>query len=392
MLTLAFDRMIGSHGHPNLAEFSAMPYTPEWRQFDRHWPYVVPLRLTMYLDQAGIPYQCQSVDQAESAWYPVCISWFDFNIDYIDLIPESTKLKIREQNLRVMFYYHEGDNPKRIRDRLSDLCLLHGINNEKIVLVSGNSSAADISGCIYFDDLQCFLRYVNREQQPNIDQVINPNRRYEFTALSRNHKWWRATAFADLHRHGVLSNSQWSYRSDFPIQDTSEDNPISVSEILGLEDYLKEFLKKGPYVCDDVSTDRQIDFHLVNDDLHYQSYWNIVLETHFDADQSGGTFLTEKTFKPIKYGQPFVIAGPPGSLEQLRRQGYRVFDHVLDNSYDQIIDNTQRWCAVRDLVIEICCRGPRTLWQQCQEDVIWNQKMFSSRTEIAVNNLLNQLL
>ena len=391
MLTLAFDRMIGSHGYPNLAKFSALPYTPEWRQFDRHWPYVVPLRLTMYLDQADVAYQYQLVDQAGSAWYPICISWFDFSIDYINLIPESTKSKIRSGGLSVMFYYHEGDNPKRIRDRLTDLCFAHDIDYRKIILISGNSAAANIPGCIYFDDLQCFLRYVNRDQQPKMDRMICPDRSYEFTALSRNHKWWRATAIADLHRHGVLSHSQWSYRSDFPVQDSPEDNPISVTEIFGLEEYLKEFLEKGPYICDDVSTDKQIDFHEVNDELHYQSYWNIVLETHFDADQSGGTFLTEKTFKPIKYGQPFVIAGPPGSLEQLRRQGYRVFDHVLDNSYDLITDNTQRWCAVRDLLVEICCRGPQLLWQQCQEDILWNQQMFLSRQETAVNNLLNQL-
>jgi hypothetical protein len=41
----------------------------------------------------------------------------------------------------------------------------------------------------------------------------------------------------------------------------------------------------------------------------------LCLETHFDADQSGGAFLTEKTFKPIKHGQMFFVAGPAGSLQ-----------------------------------------------------------------------------
>ena len=41
--------------------------------------------------------------------------------------------------------------------------------------------------------------------------------------------------------------------------------------------------------------------------------------------------LTEKTFKPIKHGQLFFVAGPAGSLQALRDMGYRTFDHVLDN-------------------------------------------------------------
>ena len=44
--------------------------------------------------------------------------------------------------------------------------------------------------------------------------------------------------------------------------------------------------------------------------------------------------LTEKTFKPIKHGQMFFVAGPAGSLQVLRDLGYRVFDSVLDNNQD----------------------------------------------------------
>jgi hypothetical protein len=392
MLILVFDRMINDRGYPNLAQHHARPYTPEWRQFDRHWPFVVPLRLTMYLNHAGISYQCLPTNQAQSGWYPVCISWFDFSIDYVNLIPAATQEKIRDKKIRVMFYYHEGDNPQRIRDRLDHLCQIHDLNERQFLLISGNSAANHVPNSVYFNDLECFFRYVNRDQHPNISKITDSDREFNFTALSRNHKWWRATAMADLHRYGVLDRSLWSYRSDFSVQDSPEDNPISTSEIFGLEDYLTIFLKNGPYMCDDVSTSKQIDFHDVNTDLHYRSYWNIITETHFDADQSGGTFLTEKTFKPIKYGQPFVLVGPPGSLAELRSQGYRVFDDVLDNSYDLIADNTKRWCAVRDLVIEISCRGPHSLWKNCIEDVLWNRELFESRRETAVNTLLEKLI
>jgi hypothetical protein len=47
-------------------------------------------------------------------------------------------------------------------------------------------------------------------------------------------------------------------------------------------------------------------------------------------------FLTEKTYKPIFFGQPFIIVGPVGTLRHLRKQGYRTFYDIWDESYDDL--------------------------------------------------------
>jgi hypothetical protein len=49
--------------------------------------------------------------------------------------------------------------------------------------------------------------------------------------------------------------------------------------------------------------------------------------------------LTEKTFKPIALGMPFVIVGTKGSLEYLRSYGFRTFDGIWDESYDLAEDD-----------------------------------------------------
>jgi hypothetical protein len=133
----------------------------------------------------------------------------------------------------------------------------------------------------------------------------------------------------------------------------------------------------------------QNNHHVVNDNLYSQSRCSIVLETHFDVDQSGGAFLTEKTFKPIKYGQPFVIAGGPGSLQALRDMGYRVFDNIIDNQYDTIFDNTQRYIALRNTIQQIL-NNP-DFYHMCQDDVAHNQQIFEERQSTPVNNLLKEL-
>ncbi len=44
--------------------------------------------------------------------------------------------------------------------------------------------------------------------------------------------------------------------------------------------------------------------------------------------------ITEKTFKPIAMGMPFVIVGTRGSLEYLRSYGFKTFEGIWDESYD----------------------------------------------------------
>jgi hypothetical protein len=52
--------------------------------------------------------------------------------------------------------------------------------------------------------------------------------------------------------------------------------------------------------------------------------------------------LTEKTFKPIALGMPFVIVGTQGSLRYLRSYGFRTFGDLWDESYDDEPDDHKR--------------------------------------------------
>jgi hypothetical protein len=51
--------------------------------------------------------------------------------------------------------------------------------------------------------------------------------------------------------------------------------------------------------------------------------------------------LTEKTFKPIAMGMPFVIVGTRGSLKYLRSYGFKTFEGIWDESYDDAEDDVR---------------------------------------------------
>jgi hypothetical protein len=68
---------------------------------------------------------------------------------------------------------------------------------------------------------------------------------------------------------------------------------------------------------------------------------SVVTESHYD--QVGGLFITEKTFRPILVGHPFMILGQPNMLVKLREWGFRTDFDGLDLTYDSIKDDQERF-------------------------------------------------
>jgi hypothetical protein len=51
--------------------------------------------------------------------------------------------------------------------------------------------------------------------------------------------------------------------------------------------------------------------------------------------------MTEKTAKPIWAKRLFVMFGTPGFLKKLHELGFKTFDHVIDESYDSMLNAQQ---------------------------------------------------
>jgi hypothetical protein len=362
------DAVLRDKAYPALAEWSARPYTKEWREFVYHWPNTVPCELHEHCATHGFPY---TISSNSGDFYTIGLGFFNFNIDYFALVPTT----ILESGTTILFYYHEGDNPYRIKQRLDSLCNQHGLPITCYQFVSGNTAAKHIPGFHWFPDHE--LLYWHRNQTVPAGDINFKSRPYNFTILNRTHKWWRATIMTDFQRLGILNQSLWSYNTNLSVGDDPADNPIEV-DTLDLGTDIETFLQQGPYTCDNLTTEQHNDHHLHVHAHYSQSYCHIVIETHFDADQSGGAFLTEKTFKPIKHGQPFVIVGAPGSLQALRNLGYRTFDHAIDNSYDLETNNTRRWQKVLQAIKKINQCDLDSWFASCVDDIQHNQRVFVS--------------
>ena len=77
--------------------------------------------------------------------------------------------------------------------------------------------------------------------------------------------------------------------------------------------------------------------------------------------------ITEKTFKPIALGMPFVIVGTKGSLKYLRSYGFRTFEGIWDESYDDAEDDVriERIASLLRSLDELTPEGRQDLFEMC---------------------------
>jgi hypothetical protein len=71
----------------------------------------------------------------------------------------------------------------------------------------------------------------------------------------------------------------------------------------------------------------------------------------------GNTFFpTEKTVRPIMGSKPFLINGPVNFLANLRKLGFKTFDNIWSEAYDQL-EGPARWNSIKDTIGQIIQSG-----------------------------------
>jgi hypothetical protein len=394
MFNFVFDRRNDSRPYPNLAPMMDNPHD-SYHGMGDDWPFIVPCRLIYYSHDHGYPCNIIYTDEPipNNAWYPVGLGFFHFEIDYFGMMTDQVLDLLRTGAMRVLFYYHEGDNPWHEKRRLDHLCEQHDLPNDCYRFISGNTCADNVPGFVWFPDHELFywrnaVRW-NDRSMPGASYHNRP-RGHRYTALNRLHKWWRATVMTELLNRQLLDNSYWSY-NNIDSGDLWQDNPIQLGLFPGLEEQVKSFVRRGPMSCDTLDPVQQNSHWTLVAEHFDDAYCHLVLETLYDAEQSGGAFLTEKIFKPIRHAQPFIVFGTVDSLATLHKLGYQTYDHVLDNAYDQEIDNTQRFRKTLSALEKLDRTNLHEFYTSCRDQIIHNQELFLSSKHNRLAKLSEQI-
>ena len=89
---------------------------------------------------------------------------------------------------------------------------------------------------------------------------------------------------------------------------------------------------------------------------------------------------------------PFIIVGQPNTLKILRELGYRTFDHMWDESYDNILDSTDRIQKINNLILNLSKQDVKQLVIDNYDILEYNyQNLINSNSEIELFNTLEMI-
>jgi hypothetical protein len=106
-------------------------------------------------------------------------------------------------------------------------------------------------------------------------------------------------------------------------------------------------------------------FGIIAETIFFHNYQNLY-DYHLFIDQ---IFITEKTYKMIAGQLPFILVGFTKSLQCLREMGYKTFHPYIDESYDLIENDQERFNAIFREIERLCKFSP-TQWKEWADNIL----------------------
>jgi hypothetical protein len=122
---------------------------------------------------------------------------------------------------------------------------------------------------------------------------------------------------------------------------------------------------------------------------YIDTYFTIVTETVFEDSYS---FRTEKIWKPIIMGHPWIAVANHGFYRDIRALGFKTFDGIIDESFDLIEDPQERIERISQVIQYLCRRNLPEFLLQCKSICKYNQSVIMNIREKIVAEFPDQLI
>lgn len=185
---------------------------------------------------------------------------------------------------------------------------------------------------------------------------------YKFLCLNGRGRPHRADLIRKLRARSLLDNALWTNLDSFngPIQTLPSEYEV-------------------PRYNSNTTTDHYVKFELFNNewgeiylhpDPYIDTYFSLITETVFDIPYS---FRTEKIWKPIVMGHPWIVVANRGFYKDMRNLGFQTYSHVIDESFDSIDNGQDRMDRIIDIVKDLCRQDLAAFLKECYNVSKYNQ-------------------
>ena len=300
------------------------------------------------LTQVEIPYKNITQETSETCYVKFNLN---FPTEYTDLdnIPDTTWKKIKNQhNVYLLLYQATEATPFYFWNYrwsiLKDFLQCKNIPPQKVKFICGDVDATanhkinvddywsfvDVIGIDIFELVHNYRHYLDSKPtdiRKTLKGYLKQKTKKNFLCFNRRPRPNKQSLIFYLKKYnhfdkGLVSNlweeeDKLISKEEFEIYNFDNSDYNELTPLVPVRNEIQE----GNFVANQSSPA----------DLYKKSNFSLVSETF-----TGSTvrFITEKTYKPIMMGHPFLIHGTTGTLSYLQSLGYETFQNIFDETYD----------------------------------------------------------
>ena len=317
------------------------------------------------------------------AIYIIGRAQFNFNKQRIRELVESDTIRVILSNPA------EGSETLKVHcesvHKIADLVV-----QGRILLIGGGDMDPGWPCLVYDSFMPKIHDYKENQQEIDKAQALytTPNKPYKFLFLNGRRRNHRKFLVEKLNIMGLLKHSLWSF-----LEGGAAVGPVSLSVPFNGEELMlvnrEPTLLPPRYEVDRYSKNidqiqghgsAYVKFELFGQEWgeiylkaepYVDTYFSLVSETVCDYPYS---FRTEKIWKPVAIGHPWIAAANRGYYRDIRNLGFQTFSHVIDESFDEI-DNTQdRLTRITQVVDDLCKQDLDKFLESCYNVCKYNQQ------------------
>ena len=279
---------------------------------------------------------------------------------------------------RIVFC-NPAEGSQTILLQLTRLRILDHVQNGNILLITSGSLEPgynQLSTDCYFSNIVEYLENLQAHESYPMVHHKNP-KPYDFLFLNGRLRPHRKYLIDSLRELNLLDRALWTnlqatvdlaWTSQLPTAMTEPIRTLPIEyEIARAHNNLPtavnhEFAKH--HLFNNTWGDA-----IINPQAYVDTSFSVVTETIFDYPYS---FRTEKIWKPMIMGHPFVAVANRGYYRDLKNAGFKTFSHLIDESFDLIDNPTDRINRVVDTVAHVCYNGARDFLAAAAEQCKYN--------------------
>jgi hypothetical protein len=307
-------------------------------------------------------------------------------IDHIEKVKA-----VAESGKALIVFSNPAEGSETIKWHAIRLGLGPLIEAKKIIMLAGGDMEEKYPHYRYDCFLVKILDYLNNKKAMKRTHEIfeKKDKPYKFLFLNGRTRPQRKYLLEKFKSSGLLEQSLWTNLES----STAENRKIKMYEgpdnrdlmcdpfpikLLPKHYEVVEFQDKvdmaipddGQFIKTQLFNNTWGEVHL-KPEVYIDTYFSLVAETVFVYPYS---FRTEKIAKPLAMGHPWIAVSSAGYYRDMRNMGFKTFGHLIDESFDKIIDDQDRIHRIWEVTEDLCKQDLTAFLAASEEVCKYNQQ------------------